>query len=351
MPTIITSSYLFFIAEDQFDSEASFSVRSLSSSAPTDVLGMFAQASGGDTRTDSFILSDYILGEELMLKSDQRFDLQKMYAERGHDFFFSLWPESSVERKLRYWRSMVSVSFDGTSGILNLLVKAFDAKAAQDLTAFIVDEGDRVINSLSSEARRGVLDAAHEEVANAEARLARARLASQRYREETQEVDPATAATLSNNLIGRLEQQAADLSADLTTARTQMAVDSPRVRRLQSQLDGIQQQIRVEKSRIGRSSQKDDPNMPVARRITDFAALQTEEDFSQRAYTTALSSLERARVDATSRQHYLAVFLRPTLSQDAEYPRRIVDAVILFFGFLFIWAIGLMAYGNIRDRA
>jgi capsular polysaccharide transport system permease protein len=79
--------------------------------------------------------------------------------------------------------------------------------------------------------------------------------------------------------------------------------------------------------------------------------LETEREFAERAYTAALGSLEKARIEANNRQRYLALFIEPTLSQLAQYPARLVNALLVILGLLFAWGVGVMSYYNIRDRA
>lgn len=64
-----------------------------------------------------------------------------------------------------------------------------------------------------------------------------------------------------------------------------------------------------------------------------------------------LASLEKARIDATGKQRYLAVFIEPTLSRMAQYPNRLLGAFLVFLGGLFLWGMGTLGYYNIRGRA
>lgn len=79
--------------------------------------------------------------------------------------------------------------------------------------------------------------------------------------------------------------------------------------------------------------------------------METEREFAERAYTAALASLEKARLEANNRQRYLALFIEPTLSELAQYPSRLLNALLVALGLLFAWGIGVMSYYNIRDRA
>ncbi|AEH83807.1 MULTISPECIES: RkpR [Sinorhizobium] len=356
VPATLASLYMAFIAADQYHSTASFAVRSIEGGASSDILGMFTQASGGSTVSDSYILMDYILSERMAADADRRFKLEDVYATRGLDYFYGIGSDLPIEDKLAYWRDMVKVNFDHASGIMQVTVKAFEPAQAQEIAKFIVDQSDNLVNSLSLSARNDVLRAAQDEVLAGEARLSKARAGLRDYRDKSQEISPEEGAKLAVQLIGGLEGELTKLNADLATAKSQMGEDTPRIRVLKTRIESLEQQLAVERQRLGAgekgTSAANDPNAPdVAGRIAEFEELETEREFAERAYTAALGSLEKARIDANNRQRYLALFIEPTLSQMAQYPSRLLNAFLVTLGLLFAWGVGVMGYYNIRDRA
>lgn len=355
VPATFASLYMAFIAADQYHSTASFAVRSIEGGGATDILGMFTQASGSSTVSDSYILMDYILSERMVASADSKFKLEDVYATRGLDFFYGIGADLPIEDKLAYWRNMVSVHFDHASGIMQVTVKAFDPKQAQAVAQFIVTRSDDLVNGLSLSARGDVLRAAKDEVLGGEARLFKARAALRDYRDKSQEISPEEGAKLAIQLIAGLEEELTKLNADLATAKSQLSENTPRIRVLKTRIESLEQQLILERQRLGtgaRRAAKSDPNAPdVAGRIAEFEELETEREFAERAYTAALTALERARIEADNRQRYLALFIEPTLSEMAQYPGRFLNALLVTLGLLFVWGIGVMSYYNIRDRA
>ncbi|ODR88351.1 RkpR, polysaccharide export protein [Sinorhizobium alkalisoli] len=354
VPATLASLYMAFIAADQYHSTTSFAVRSIEGGVSTDILGMFSQASGGSTVSDSYILMDYILSERMVAAADRKFKLEDVYATRGLDYFYGIGSGLPIEDKLAYWHDVVSVNFDHASGIMQVTVKAFDPKQSQEIAQFIVDQSDSLVNSLSLSARNDVLRAAQDEVLAGEARLSKARAALRDYRDKSQEISPEEGAKLAVQLIGGLEEELTKLNADLAAAKSQMSEDTPRIRVLKTRIESLEQQLAIERQRLGTGerSASTDPNAPdVAGRIAQFEELETEREFAERSYTAALSSLEKARIEANNRQRYLALFIEPTLSEMAQYPARLLNALLVTLGLLFVWGIGVMSYYNIRDRA
>ncbi|MBB6511099.1 capsular polysaccharide transport system permease protein [Rhizobium soli] len=356
IPTATAGGYMAFVAADQFNSTTSFSVRSIEASQPGDLLGIFTQASGGSTASDSYMLLDYILSAELIQEAHQELNLDKIFAPRGHDFFYSLSPSQSIEDKVEYWKRMVSVSFDQSSGILKLNVKTFDAASAQLLTKFILTASERLVNSISDAAKEEVLRDALNAVQQSESRLASTQVDLRRFRDLMQETDPTEGAKLASQIVSTLEQQLAIAKTELSTALSQMGENSPRVKVLRSQIASLEQQVRRERGRFGSGEMtKSGRNgttatADVAGRMEQYEKLETQRQFSERAYTAALGGLEKARIEASSKERYMAAFIKPTLPELAQYPNRLLNTLLVFGLGIITWGVGVMVFYNIKDR-
>ncbi|RYE67373.1 MAG: RkpR, polysaccharide export protein [Rhizobiaceae bacterium] len=355
VPTALSSLYMAFVAADQYHSSSSFSVRSIESAQASDLMGIFGQASSGSTISDSYVLLDFILSERMVQAIDEAFGIDKIFAPRGSDFFYGISKDAPIEDKLDYWRNMISVNLDHTSGIMNLQVKAFSAEDSQQIADFVITQSEKLVNELSLYGRTEVLKVAQEEVSTAENRLAGAREALRDYRDSSQEADPVEGAKLAAQLIGSLEQQLVQLRTDLSTALTQLSENTPRVRVLRSQITSLESQLNRERQRFGSGTAagkqgRSATGSDVAGRIQKYETLQTSSEFAERAYTSSLASLEKARLDANAKQRYLAVFIRPSLSEMAQYPSRVLNSFLVLIGSLLLWGVVVMGYYNIRDR-
>ncbi len=360
IPSTLASLYLAFVAQDQYHSSSSFAVRSISSSVgASDILGVFSQSTATSTVADSYILIDYLLSERMLEDVDAKFDLDSVYAPRGGDYYFGLAAGEPIEDKVNYWRQMVTINFDHTSGILQLQVKAFDPNKAQEIANYILAKSEQLINELSDKAHDETLRLAREEIGIAEKRLTDARMALREFRDVSQDVDPVEGAKLAVQLVAGMERELAKLNADLEVARSQMAEDTPRIRVIKTQIAALESRIDAEKQRLGSGmagtktarTTQDLTGSDVSGRLQLYEKLELEREFGERAYAAALASLEKARMDATSKQRYLAVFIQPTLSQMAQYPSRLLSAFLVLLGGLFVWGMGTLIYYNIRDRA
>ena len=310
-------------------------------------------------RRGSGEMINYLLSERMLQDVDSRFNLDEVYAPRGADFFFGLTAALPIEEKLSYWQRMITVNFDTASGILQLQVRAFDPLQAQEIAQFILARCEVLINDLSTTAHNESLKLAKQEIAIAEKRLTDARMALREFRDVSQDVDPVEGAKLAVKLVAGMEQELAKLNADLEIARSQMAEDTPRIRVIKSQISALASRIEAEKQRLGSGTTdaktarttQDLIGSDVSGRLQLYEKLELEREFGERTYAAALASLEKARLDATGKQRYLAVFIQPTLSQMAQYPQRFLHALMVFLAGMFAWGMATLVYYNIRDRA
>lgn len=67
--------------------------------------------------------------------------------------FFSIWPDATIEDLVWFWQRVVRISYDQTSGLIEVQVLAFDPEIAQRIAQEIVNESQSMINALNTASR------------------------------------------------------------------------------------------------------------------------------------------------------------------------------------------------------
>lgn len=354
LPAAAFAGYMFFWASDQYHSTVAFAVRSSNSTSGTDILGMMLDSGGESTTSNSYILNDYLQSQTIVEELDKTIDFDAVYNNEHADWLFGMGSELSIEGKLAYWKEMVNVTFDATSGVIYSEVRSFNPADSVVIAEAILERSEQLVNKLSRANRRQSLRYAEETVARAEARLKAIRLQMLAYRDETQEVSPQDNARLAMELIAQMDQVVVEKKTEMNALLTYLDDNSPRIRLLKREISALSSQIEAERQRLGIG--KSDQDAPVSTRdrlslrIADFTELKLEEEFAQQFYTTALAGLEKARQDADKNTMYLATFIEPTLSEEAQYPHRFLYSLGFFLAISGLWAVGVLLYYNIRDR-
>lgn len=355
LPATAFTAYMFFWASDQYHSKTAFAVRSSNPVAATEILGMVMGGAGESTSSDSYIVADYLQSQAILQDLPDDIDLQEIFNRESSDFLFSMGSDLPVEDRLSYWNDMVDVSYDATSAVLEVEVRTFRPEDSVAIAKAILKRSEALVNQLSEANRRETVRFAEESVARAEARLKAIRKQMLAYRNETQEVSPEENARLAAEMIAELDQKRAGRVAEKKTLMSYLDEDSPRIRLLDQQIAALEGEISNARERLGvgvspQGNVGGGSRTALSFRLADYSELALEEEFAQQLYVTSLASLEKARQEADSKHLYLATFIEPTLSEDAQYPSRILYSLAAFLLLGGAWSVVVLMYYNVRDR-
>ena len=355
LPSIAFSAYMFFWASDQYHSTTAFSVRSSNPVAATEILGMVLDGGGESTTSNSYIVTDYLQSQEIVEEISGDLSLQSIFNHSNADWLFRMGDDLPIESKLKFWNRMVDVSFDATSGVILVEVRTFNPDDSVSIADAILDRSENLVNQLSAANRRQTVRFAEEAVAKAEARLKAIRKQMLAYREQSQEINPEENAKIAAEMIAGLDQERAVKEAEKKTLMSYLDTDSPRIRMLSQQIEALDSQIEKVRQRLGAgvsssAERRHNKNSSLSFRIADYSDLALEEEFAQQLYVTSLAGLEKARQEADSKSLYLATFIKPTLSESAQYPNRLLYSLAVFLFLAGLWSVAVLMYYNVRDR-
>jgi capsular polysaccharide transport system permease protein len=282
-----------------------------------------------------------------MLQSlEKQLDLRNHYQNVDADFISRLSQNASSEDLLDYYHEVVTVSFDTTSGILTVKVRAYTPEMAKKLAQAILGESEQLVNRMRDRARQDNLVTARNELAVAEQRIASAREALKQMRRSTELLSPEATAGAVQNLVSGLEAEVAKVRTQLAEARSYMREDSAQVVALKARLSALNDQVAAEKARLTGSDKRG-----LNEVLSDFERLTLEHEFAQKQYASALGSLEAARIRAESKSIYLAAFANPTLPEESLYPRRLLYTGLAFAFFSLLYGITSLVIAAIREHA
>ena len=352
LPTLIVGSYYAFFATNQYASETRFSVRSATTTqSPTDLMGLIS-ISAAPTVADAYVLIDFVRSRQLLDLLQPDIDYKAMFSRADADWWARLDPSLPMEEIILYWRKMVSIGFDTTSQIMTLQTRAFTKEDSLKLANAILRQSEQLINDLSARARGDAVKMAEQEVAQMEGRLRVARLAVRTFREERQELDPRKKAEARQQIIETLQGELTNARARLQTLRQQLAQNAPTVLYQQSVINALEKQIDEERNRAATTTTpgatSDDST--IGGLIADYEALTIDREFAEKAYLSALGTLERVRFDAARQQRYLATIVAPSLPEYALYPKSLLNTLVVLIGLFCVWGLAVLIGLAVRDH-
>ncbi|MDC5812473.1 capsule biosynthesis protein [Vibrio europaeus] len=347
LPTLLAALYYCFIAAGLYVVESRFAVKGNEMQQFDMLSGLAGIPAQGGSATDSYIVQDYVQSIDIVNAIGKNLDLEAIFNHPDADWLSAMGYQPTLDEQLNYWRKRVSVSYDPTTTIITLKVRAFSARDAKKLAEAVLEKSEMLVNNLSEAARADDLKFADKEVKRAEERVTIVRMAMNDFRNEVKDLDPTQTASAKMMLIGELEVQLAKAQAELNALISYMDETAPAVLTLTRQVKALTQQIHLEKKNITGDS-KTQPALSGV--FADYEPLLVERTFAEKAYTSAMASLEAARVEAARKHRYLATFVEPIHPDNAVEPKRVKSIATVLIAALMSWAIGLLGLGIIKEH-
>lgn len=353
IPSVVGLLYYQLIANDQFISEARFTVRSGESSLNlTGITGLASSLIDTGQSRDALIVADFIKSQALVDELSNMFDLRHLFSAPAFDFVGRLGSDASEEELTKYWKGQVDVSVDRLSGLLSLKIRAFSPSDSLALTNAIVSISERLVNNLT---RRNELDAVDEtrlEMERAKDALGESVTALRDERNRAGIITAEVAEKSLNDILTNLRLEMSKKEQKRATLIDVNAGKSPEVRVLDTEIDVLERQIMQYEARIA-GANTEMGSKQSANLATQVASLKQAElhvDVARKQYQTAVASYEMARLTAERQRSYLLTYVKPRLAEESLYPRRgLMSAAISASAFL-MWATFIGLAFVVRDN-
>jgi capsular polysaccharide transport system permease protein len=347
LPTVLASLYYGLLASKQYDSHAVFTVQSSEMRPALGVEGLLAGMVSGNASHDAMAARDYILSRDMLARLDKEHGCIAHYKNPREDWFSRLQSSASFEDAYDYFGHKVSVDYDVSTGAISLRVRAFSAEKAVELSRSILTYSEELVNKLSERERRDSTKYAEAEVKKAEERLGVARQKISSLQQKHADFNPLQSAAAAMEVRTHLEGEVAKARAELMQLKSFMKDDAPQVLAAAERAKSLSAQVSGESRRLV------DPknSAGISNSFAEFEAAMVEKEFSQKAYESALASLELARSNANRQHRYLATIAGPSQPDASTYPRRLRSVVSAFFlSFLLLGVVSLLT-AAVREHA
>jgi capsular polysaccharide transport system permease protein len=337
LPTLFAVVYFGLIATDQYQSESKYTIQGsdMRSAGSLDSLLGALSTGGGVGEHDSRAVQEYILSRDVLRLLDTEEGFIRHHQDRSIDWIARIPEDATFEEAYEYYDGLVDVQYDSQAGVSTLLVKATSAEDARRFALAILRYAEEMVNELSERARLDRMEFARREVAAGETRLANARQAVLQLQREGEEINPVESATAVFNIRSQLEGELANARAELRQLESFMQPDAHQVQVLRQRIASLAEQIRNENLKL-----VDTQSQSLSASIARFEPFVLEKEFAEKAYESALASLEMARTEAAQQHRYLATIVTPSVPDEATHPRRLRGVVTVF-------ALALVAFATV----
>lgn len=345
LPTALSAVYYGVIAADQYQTEVLISVRSAQGSPASSFLGtVLGMGNVSQSAIETNTVSQFITSHDAVSELDKELDLRTIYSRPKIDLLARMSPDASLEELVEYYKGMVKTSFDSASGITTIKVRAFRREDAQAIAAALIRLSENLINGFNRRAEEDSLHLARSELARAEDNLTAARAHMRAFRLKHREIDPIKSTGAVGEIIAGLETQYAETATKLGEIMSFMNPDSLQVEAVRKQLRALENQINQEQQRLT----GDDSSTTAV--LAEYEGLVLDNELANLAYTSAMTSLEGARIEAQRQRSYVVPVVFPHAPEEAEYPLKLRGIFFVLIGSLIVYGIGRLLIFGVRDH-
>ena len=323
LPTALVAGYFYLIASDRYVTEARFALRP--------ALGNVDKVESSETGTDSslpkqmiaqdtLITMNYIDSRQMIETIARELPLREMFSRESIDLLSRAEADMPIERFVRYWRKRIDTTVDTNSGIISLNVAAFDPVESYNLSRAILKESERMVNELSVKARNAALAETNRELALAEERMIKTRIAVRDLRNRAGVLDAQATNTTNLTTIAELRKQRIDLSVQLTLGLRDLGPDTRPIKDIKTQIRDLDENI----ERIERQMTSTDPKgrRLLSDAMTEFEAYDNQRKDAETYYGKVLAANEAARIVASRQVEFFTPVIEPVIPVSAIEPRR-----------------------------
>lgn len=346
LPTLLTGIYYFGFAADQYVSEARFVVRSSSRQAPSGLGSLLSNVGITRSQDDTYPVNDFIMSRDAAKLLVNRQDLKAIMSRPEADGiarFPNFYSKDTFEDLFKRYKDLVNVTLDTSSGISELTVRAFRPRDSETVALALLGDAEALINRMNERARQDAIMVAQSEVDRSEKRVTNVQAALTQFRMRQNTIDPTKSSTGLLELVGRLSQESSSSKAQLSEL-LRTAPQSPQIPGLRNRVGALDRQIVEEQRKIVGD------NNSIATTLGDYERLLLSREFADKSLSSAIGSLESARVEAQRQQLYLERVVEPNLADAALYPKRITSTATVLLACLLIYGIGWLLLAGVREH-
>lgn len=304
-----------------------------------------AALTGANPPRDILLLRDYLLSTDMLAKLDARLNLRAHYSESSDPFSRLLYKDGPFEWFLRHYRSRVSVEYDDTAGVLVILAQAYTPQMAHDIARALVEDGERFMNELAQKLAREQVAFAEREVAASGKRMAQSRQVLLAFQNAQGLVSPGGTVGDISAVVGRLEGERSDLQARRGALEAYLAPAAPDLVQVNEQIRAVDKQLGAQRARLASTTGK-----TLNRVAEEYDRLAFEASFQLTVYNTAITALERARLDAMRMLKKVSLLQQPTMPQYSAEPGRLYYSALFVLGTLLLTGILSLLIAVIREH-
>ncbi|MDP4023885.1 capsule biosynthesis protein [Methylobacterium sp. NEAU 140] len=344
LPTLLGAVYYGLIASDQYVTEAQFAIRPAVGSADKatpDAIGTNAGTPNPMIAQDTLITYEYIRSQPMLEAITAKLPIREWYGRDSIDYFSRFDPEKPIEKFQRYWRRRVDADVESQSGVMSLTVSAFDPAEALAIAQAVMKEAERMVNSLSANARNDALAESARELTIAQERVTKVEREMRDLRNQDGVLDAKKENEATIKLVGELRAARINLAVQLAIGQRDLGPEARRIVDIKQQIRDLDANI----ARIEKTSASQDPEQKrlLSDALTRSEALEHKRKVAEKYLEQVRAAHERARILAARQVEYFSSIVEPVKAESSTEPRRLLMISLITAGSAVLFAATIFA--------
>lgn len=326
-PALLAAVYAFGYANDRFQTEARFVIRSSGAAESVNGLGLgVQQILGGPARDEGHVVKDFILSRDALRYLSERMPIREMLQPPEWDPLFQfpgLFSNATQEGAFKHYLRFVRATFQADGGVLILRVEAFSPADAATIATALAEAAEELVNRLNRRPSATMVAAALVEVERSRDRAFQAQEALTAWRTQERMVDPTRMASVYVETIARLVLELAQLRAQISEIQNS-APRSPQLTSLRARATSLAEQVEIERRALVGG------DTGFADLLGAYERLALERTFAERSFESALNGLELARRDTEQHKLFVEQIVQARQADWPLYPKRWLIVAVAF---------------------
>lgn len=337
VPTVLGAIYFGLIASDQYTAEARFTVRGGLPPA-IDSIGSLTGAPSILIIQDTQIIINYIESRALVETLQKEVDVEALYQRSSVDYFSRLETDLPIEKVVKYWKKHIELSVQMPAGIVVFTVKAFTPKDAVKIADAALASSEDLVNRMNDQMRNDAVSLANAESRRSLDHLAIARADLEKARNSEGMLSAEEQSSALTGLMTKLRGEMIKMQQDYDSQRRYVRADAPQLRSLQSKIQAANGELaKLQAQATDAKSAADGTSRVLSGSMSRLDYANLESEIAEKIYAGSLAAVEHAKLASETKLMYINTFVKPVAAEEAKYPRRGLDILLVALACFALW--------------
>lgn len=338
---VLSTFYWLFGVTERYISSANVIIQSPDIAPPTLSLSSMMSNTAPVDNSDLLYLREFLMSTDALKKLNEVVDLRAHYSSEEIDWLNRLDESEPYEFFHEYYLKRVQITLDSYSNVLDVSAAAYSPDVAQKIVETLLIIGEKHMNSMGQKLALEQVSFIEKQVDVLAQELEIAQQNVLQYQNKQGLISPTQSTESLFAITTQLNAELIKLKAEKSALSRVLSPKSPEMKKLDSQISALNEQIILEKEKM-----TGDSSLALNKVSAEYNALLLKAQFAQEIYANSLATLEATRVEAARKLKQVSILQSPTKPDYPIDPNRLymilvsnIFIILLAIVFSLMWVV------------